>query len=159
MNGEQGYFDDVRRISAFALALLGGLAVACGDDGQPSPTPTPEGPTTISVSQTTVETGEGEFRFTLELTNTGDNDAINVTAADVWQEGLEVTEIGSVEGQRPQEISNLGLQFTLSDLEAGRTVQLDYTVRCRQSGSWESTAVASAANSDPVQDVVTVDCP
>ena len=106
------------RISVFAItvALLGGLAAACGGDGQPSPTPVT--PTTISVSQTTVETGEGEFRFTLELTNEGDNAAINVTTADVWQEGLEVTEIGSVEGQRPQEISNLGLQFTLSELEA-----------------------------------------
>lgn len=141
------------------MALLGGLAVACGDDGQPTPTPSPAAPTTISLAKTAVETGEGEFRFTLELTNEGDNAAVNVTVADVWQEGLEVTDIGSVEGQQPQDVSDFGLQFTLRELEAGRTVRLDYTARCQESGDWETTAVAGAANSDPVQAVATVVCP
>ncbi len=103
--------------------------------------------------------GEGEFRFTLELTNAGDNVAVNVTAADVWEEGLHVTEIGSVEGQQPEDISDFGLQFTLRELGVGRTVQLDYTARCQQSGDWDNTAVASAANSKPAQAVTTVVCP
>jgi uncharacterized repeat protein (TIGR01451 family) len=157
----------VRTTAVFALigVFLGGLAVACGDGGgEPtamlsSPTPTPQEPTTVSLNKTTVEMGEGEFRFTLELSNTGDNAAVNVTTADVWQEGLEVTDIGSVEGQQPQRISDLGLQFTLRELEAGKTVRLDYTARCRQSGDWENTAVAGAANSEPVQAVATVACP
>jgi len=142
---------------ALSLILLGVLAVACGDDGQPSPAPGE--PTTISLTKMAVETGEGEFRFSIELTNEGDNAAINVTNADVWQEGLEVTEIGSVEGQQPEDISDFGLQFTLEDLGPGRTAQLDYTARCRRSGGWENTAVAGAANSDPVQAVATVACP
>lgn len=150
---------NVRWVPAFALglALLGSLAAACGDDGQPSPMA--EEVTTLSLTKTAVETGEGEFRFTLELTNVGDNPAVNVTAADVWEEGLDVTEIGSVEGQQPEEISDFGLQFTLRELEAGRTAQLDYTARCRRSGDWENTAVAGAANSEPVQAVATVVCP
>jgi uncharacterized repeat protein (TIGR01451 family) len=149
----------VRSISVLGItvALLGGLAAACGDDGQPSATRQER--TNLSLIKTTVEMGEGEFRFTLELTNAGDNVAVNVTAADVWEEGLEVTEIGSVEGQQPEEISDFGLQFTLRVLEAGRTVQLDYTARCQQSGDWDNTAVASAANSGPVQAVATVGCP
>lgn len=149
----------MRWVPAFVLclALLGVLAVACGDDGQPSPAS--EEPTTISLAKTAVETGEGEFRFTLELVNEGDIAAISVTAADVWQEGLDVTEIGSVEGQQPEDISDFGLQFTLVELEPGRTARLDYAARCQQSGDWENTAVAGAANSDPVQAAVTVGCP
>ncbi len=103
--------------------------------------------------------GEGEFRFTLELTNAGDNVAVNVTAADVWEEGLHVTEIGSVKGRQPEDISDFGLQFTLGELEPGRTAQLDYTAHCRRSGDWQNTAVTPAANSDPVQAVAIVDCP
>jgi len=163
---------DVRWISVFAitLALLVGLAVACGDNGEPPPTP--EQPTTISLTKTVVETGEGEFRFTLELTNEGGNAAINVTTVDVWQEGLDVTEIGFVEGQRPEDvdprpelrmvpvaISDFGLQFTLEEFEAGETVQLDYTARGRQSGEWDNIAAASAINSGPAEAAVTVVCP
>jgi uncharacterized repeat protein (TIGR01451 family) len=163
----------VRWISVFAItvAILGGLAAACGDDGPPPPAS--EEPTTLSLTKTAVETGQGEFRFTLELTNAGENAAINVTAADVWQEGLEVTDVvHSVADQPPEDVETLpdlrvvpvaiddfGLQFTLGELEAGETVQLEYTARCQQSGDWENTAVATAINSEPVQAVVTAACP
>jgi hypothetical protein len=122
---------------ALSLALLGVLAVACGDDGQPSPQA--EEATTLSLAKTVVETGEGEFRFSIGLTNEGDNAAINVTTADVWQEGLEVTDVvHSVADQPPEDvdplpdlrlvpvaIGDLGLQFTLEEFEAGEILQLD----------------------------------
>ncbi len=150
---------DVRWLYLFALALVVAalLSAACDDDD--STPPTPEGPTTISLEKQVVDTGEGEFRFTLILTNEGENLGVNVTTSDVWEEGLEVTAIGSVEGQQPEDIGDFGLEFILTEFEPGKTVDLVYTARCRQSGEWDNTAVASATNSEPVQDVVTVTCP
>lgn len=139
----------------FAMALLAALAVACDGDG----TPSPEGPTTLSLAKTIEETGEGEFRFTLELANEGENDAVNVTASDVWQQGLEVTEFGTVDGVEPERIEDLGLSFIFAEFEVGKRVSLDYTLRCVESGDWETIAVATSINSDSVQEIVTVNCP
>lgn len=64
-----------------------------------------------------------------------------------------------MEGQQPQDISDFGLQFTFREVEPGGMMQLDYTVRCEQSGEWTNIAAAGAINSDPVQAVATVACP
>lgn len=151
------YGRNVRALSAdlLALALLAALAVACNGDG----TPSPEGPTTLSLAKTVEEMGEGEFRFTLELANEGENDAVNVTASDVWQEGIEVTEFGTVDGAVPERIADLGLSFIFTEFEAGKRVRLDYTARCVQSGDWDNIAVATSINSDSVQRSLTVSCP
>jgi hypothetical protein len=105
-----------------------------------------------------VETGEGGFRFTLTLTNEGDNAAVNVTTSAVWEEGLEVTAIGSVEGQQPEEIGDFGLEFIFSEFEAGKRVEVVYTARCKESGEWDNVAVTTSVNSEPADDSVTVVC-
>lgn len=142
---------------ALLLILVGGLAVACGNDGGSAPTP--EGPTTLSLAKSMTQAGEGEFRFTLELINTGDNAAINVATSDVWEEGLEVTAIGEVEGQQPEDIGDFGLEFVFSEFAAGKRVEVVYTARCVESGEWENTAAASSANSEPAETSVRVSCP
>lgn len=141
-----------------ALALTAVLAVACGDDGG-EPAPTPEGPTTLSLTKTMTDIGEGEFRFTLELTNSGDNAAVEVSTSDVWEDGLEVTAIGSVDGQQPEDIGDFGLEFVFREFEAGRSVEVVYTARCRENGEWKNVAVSSAANAEPAEASVTVVCP
>jgi hypothetical protein len=148
----------VRWIPLVALALvLSGLAAACGDDGETPPTP--EGPTTLSLAKSVLETSEGIFRFTLTLTNDGGNSAVSVAMSDVWERGLEVTAIGSVDGQQPEDIGDFGLEFTLREFEAGKTVAAVYTASCRESGEWENVAVASSANAEPAEASVTVVCP
>jgi hypothetical protein len=141
-------------VAAAALALI---AAACGGNGDSAPTP--EGPTTISLTKTMVESGQGEFRFTLRLTNEGDNAAVNLTTSDFWDAGLEVTAIGSVEGQQPKAIEDRGFDFILREFAAGKSVELVYTARCRESGRWTNAAAAGAANADPSQASVTVTCP
>jgi hypothetical protein len=149
---------DVRWIPLVGLALvLGSLAAACGDDGETPPTP--EGPTTLALAKTVLETTEGKFRFTLVLTNEGVHAAVNVAMSDVWERGLEVTAIGSVDGQQPEDIGDFGLEFTLREFEAGKTVETVYTASCRESGEWQNVAVASSANAEPVEASVTVVCP
>ena len=138
-----------------AAALV--VAAACGGNGDSAPTP--EGPTTVSLTKTKVEPGQGELRFTLKLTNEGDNAAVNVTTSDFWEQGLEVTAIGSVEGQQPKAIEDRGLEFILREFAAGKSVELVYTARCRESGEWTNAAAAGAANADPVGVSLTVTCP
>ena len=140
---------------AAALALL---AAACGGDGGPD-VPTPEGPTTVSLTKTVVDTGDGEFRFTLALTNEGDNAAVNVATSDFWEQGLVVTAIGSVEGQQPEAIEDRGLEFIFREFAAGKSVELVYTARCRESGEWSNAAAAGAANADTAEASLTVTCP
>ena len=140
------------------LALaLGVIAVACGGSGDS--TPAPEGPTTISLTKTMVEEGDGEFRFTLTLTNEGQNAAVNLDASDFWDGGLEVTAVGSVEGQQPQAIEDRGMEFILKEFAAGKSVELVYTAKCRESGEWVNAAAATAVNADPAEDSLTVTCP
>ncbi len=149
----------MRRIAFVPLALaLAGVAAACGANGGPA-SPTAEAPTTLTLEKTMVETGKGEFRFTLTLTNGGDNPALDVTTSDVWEEGLEVLSIGSVEGRQPDAIGDFGLEFIFPEFSAAKTVDVVYTARCVQSGEWENVAVSSAANTEPAQAAVTVDCP
>ncbi len=148
----------MRSIAIFALALVL-LAAACGDDG--ADVLTPEGPTTLSLTKKVVmlaEDGQTEFRFALTLTNEGENAAVNVATSDFWDEGLEVTAIGSVEGQQPKAIEGRGLEFILREFAAGKSVELVYTARCRESGEWVNAAAATAANADPVEASVTVTC-
>ncbi len=52
----------------------------------------------------------------------------------MWQEGLEVTAIASVEGQQPEDIGDFGLEFIFGEFEAGRSAEVVYTARCPQSG-------------------------
>jgi hypothetical protein len=139
-----------------AAALV--LAAACGDDGDPS-IPTPKGPTTVSLTKTMVEEGAGEFRFTLTLTNEGQNAAVNLDTSDFWDGGLEVTAVGSVEGEQPQAIEDRGLEFILVEFAAGKSVELVYTAKCRESGEWVNAAAATAVNADPAGDSLTVTCP
>jgi hypothetical protein len=106
-----------------------------------------------------VDEGPGEFRFTLVLTNEGEHPAVNVTTSDFWDEGLEITAIGSVEGRQPKAIEDRGLEFILHEFAAGKSVELVYTARCRESGEWVNTAAASAANADPAEATLTVTCP
>src|SRR3970040_1702052 len=77
--------------------------------------------------------------------------ALTLVARDFWEEGLEVTAIGSVEGQQPKAIEDRGLEFILREFAAGKSVELVYTARCRESGEWTNAAAAGAANADPVQ--------
>jgi uncharacterized repeat protein (TIGR01451 family) len=147
----------VRWILLTAAAALA-LATACGDDGSPS-APTPEGPASISLTKTVVDEGPGEFRFTLVLTNEGENAAVNVATSDFWDEGLEITAIGSVEGLQPKAIEDRGLEFILREFAVGKSVELVYTARCRESGEWVNVAAASAANADPAEATLTVTCP
>jgi len=147
----------VRWILLTAAAALA-LATACGDDGSPS-APTPEGPANISLTKMVVDEGPGEFRFTLVLTNEGENAAVNVATSDFWDEGLEITAIGSVEGLQPKAIEDRGLEFILREFAAGKSVELVYTARCRESGEWVNVAAASAANADPAEATLTVTCP
>ncbi len=152
------HWRDVRWILLVALAMaLGGLVIACGDDGESAPPP--EGPTTLSLDKSVLETSEGNFRFTLVLTNEGVHAAVNVEMSDVWQRGLEVTTMGSVDGQQPEDIGDFGLEYTLREFEAGKTVEAVYTASCRESGEWDNVAVASSANAEPVEASVTVVCP
>jgi hypothetical protein len=148
----------VLRLALAALVLLlAGLAFACGDDGDEAPTPA--GPTTLSLEKTMVQTGEGEFRFTLTLTNDGENAGVNVDTSDVWQEGLEVTAVGSVEGKQPKDIGDTGFEFILSEFAAGKSVEIVYTARCIESGEWENVAATTSANSDAAEAAVKVVCP
>jgi uncharacterized repeat protein (TIGR01451 family) len=147
----------VRWIPLIVAAALALAAAACGGNGGSAPTP--EGPTTISLTKTMVESGQGEFRFTLKLTNDGEHAAVNVTTSDFWEEGLEVTAIGSVEGQQPKAIEDRGLDFILREFAAGKSVELVYTAKCRESGEWTNAAAAGAANADPVEASLTVTCP
>lgn len=147
----------LRLALAALVPLLAGLAFACGDDG--GDLPTPEGPTTLSLEKAMVETGDGEFRFTLKLSNSGENAAVNATASDVWQEGLEVTAIGSVDGKQPKAIGNTGFEFIFREFAAGKSVELVYTARCIESGEWENVAAATSANSEAAEAAVRVVCP
>ena len=156
MNGARSLSRTFVRVAP--AILLGSLvAVACGGDG--ADLPTPEGPTTVSLTKTVVEKGPGEFRFTLTLTNSGQNAAVNVDTSDFWDGGLEVTAIGSVEGQQPRAIEDRGLEFILSEFAAGKSVELVYTARCKESGEWVNAAAATAVNADPAEDSLTVTCP
>ena len=149
---------DERNVRWIPLALaLGVIAVACGGNGGSAPTA--KGPTTISLTKTMVESGPGEFRFTLKLTNEGDNAAVNVTTSDFWDAGLEVTAIGSVEGQQPKAIEDRGLDFILKEFAAGKSAELVYTAKCRESGEWVNAAATGAANADTSEASVTVTCP
>jgi len=148
---------NVRWIPLTVAAALVVVAAACGGGGDSAPAP--KGPTTISLTKTVVDEGEGEFRFTLKLTNEGDNAAVNVTTSDFWEEGLEVTAIGSVEGQQPKAIEDRGLDLILREFAAGKSVELVYTAKCRESGEWTNAAAAGAANADPVEASLTVICP
>jgi len=140
-------------VAALTLALV---AVACGSGDS---APAPKGPTTISLTKTVVEMTGGQFRFTLKLTNEGDNAAVNVTASDFWDAGLEVTAIGTVEDQQPKAIEDRGLDFILRELAAGKSVQLVYVAKCRESGEWVNAAAAGAANADTAEASVKVTCP
>ena len=149
---------DVLRLTLAAFVLLlSVMAFACGDGGADGPTP--EGPTTVSLTKTVVEEGPGEFRFTLKLTNEGDNAAVNLNTSDFWDQGLEVTAIGSVEDKQPKAIEDRGLEFILREFAAGKSVELVYTARCRESGEWVNAAAATAANADPAEAKLTVTCP
>lgn len=106
-----------------------------------------------------MESGQGELRFTLKLTNEGENAAVNVDTSDFWDEGLEVTAIGSVEGQQPKAIEDRGLEFILREFAAGKSVELVYTARCRESGEWVNAAATTAVNADPAEVSLTVTCP
>ena len=144
-------------VLTFATVLLVSLAAACGDDGEPPPTP--EAQTTLSLAKSMRKTGDGEFRFTLELTNEGDNAAVNVTTSDVWEEGLEVMGVGVVDGKPANRIGDNGVEFILEEFGAGRMIQLVYTARCRQSGEWQNVAAASSDNAEAVEASVTAVCP
>src|SRR3989304_4608420 len=117
-------------VAAAALALV---AAACGDAGGPS-APTPEGPTTVSLTKTVVDEGQGELRFTLTLTNEGENAAVNIATSDFWEEGLEVTAIGSVEDQQPKAIEDRGMEFILREFAAGEGGGVGCTARRRGGG-------------------------
>jgi len=139
---------------AIALALV---AAACGGSGDSAPTA--KGPTTLSLTKTTVEMSGGQFRFTLKLTNEGDNAAVNVTTSDFWDAGLEVTAIGTVEDQQPKAIEDRGLDFILREFAAGKSAELVYVAKCRESGEWVNAAAAGAANADTAEASVKVTCP
>ncbi len=147
----------MRWIAAIVLPLALVYAAACAD-GAPPP-PTPEGPTTLSLAKTMRRTQEGDLGFTLALTNVGDNAAVNVVTSDVWEEGLEMTEVEPVEGQEPKVIGDFGLEVIFQELQAGKSVQIRYTARCRESGEWENTAAVSSANAEPDEVSLTVVCP
>ena len=151
---------DMRYLIALALTLvaLGGLAAACDDDGGAEPTAA--GPTTITLEKTVEKTDEADvFAFTLTLTNEGENPAVNVTTSDVWESGFEIVEIDPVNGQQPESIADLGLEFILEELAAGESVTATYRARCIQSGSWDNVAVSTAANAGASQDSAGVACP
>ena len=147
----------MRWIPLIVAAALVVVAAACGGNGDSAPTP--EGPTTISLTKTMVASGQGEFRFTLKLTNEGEHAAVNATTSDFWEEGLEVTAIGSVEGQQPKAIEDRGLDFILKEFAAGKSAELVYTAKCRESGEWVNAAATGAANADTSEASVTVTCP
>src|SRR3989304_2285398 len=103
--------------------------------------------------------GRPRLRFPLKRTNEGENAAVNVATSDFWEEGLEVTAIGSVEDQQPKAIEDRGLEFILREFAAGKSVELVYTARCRESGEWVNAAAAGAANAGPAEAKLTVTCP
>jgi len=135
------------------------LAVAAAACGSGDSAPAPKGPTTLSLTKTVVEMTGGQFRFTLKLTNEGDNAAVNVTTSDFWDAGLEVTAIGTVEDQQPKAIEDRGLDFILEKFAAGKSAELVYVAKCRESGEWTNAAAAGAANADTAEASVKVTCP
>src|SRR4030067_334255 len=153
MNGARSSCRASLRVAP-AILLVSLLAAACCGSGDSAPAP--EGPTTISLTKTMGEAGPGGVRFPLKLTNEGGNAAVNIATSDFWEEGLEVTAIGSVEGQQPKAIEDRGLEFILGEFAAGQSVELVYTARCRESGEWVNAAAAGAANADPVEASLTV---
>jgi len=64
-----------------------------------------------------------------------------------------------VEDQQPEDIGDIGLEFIFPEFEAGKSVQVVYTARCRRSGDWENAAVVSAANAESAAATVSVVCP
>lgn len=147
----------MRWLIAFALALALTVAVAC--DGNGDGAPTPEGETALELGKNAVETGEGEFVFTLTLENTGDNTGVNVDLSDVWEEGLEVTDVSEVDGEEPELILDQGVEFIMTEMEPGKRISLGYAARCKESGTWTNTAVVSAVNAEAVEASVEVECP
>jgi uncharacterized repeat protein (TIGR01451 family) len=158
----------MRWILLTALTLALAAAVACkggggsdggdggggGGEGQ-----TPDGRTVLSFRKRVIETGQGEFVFTLTLANEGKSAALNVVASDVWQEGLEVTDLGVVADLTLERIGENGVEFILEELAPGETVTTGYSARCLESGKWLNTAVASASNAEGSEASVEVDCP
>ena len=140
--------------------LVGAVAIvvafaACGDDSTPSTTER----TTLVVEKTFVSEGNGEFRFTLRLTNDGDVAATDVVLSDVWQEGLEITEVGDFVGQDVDRIIDIGIEILMEQFPAGESGEVVYRAVCVQSGQWTNTAVVSASNADSASDSVSVSCP
>lgn len=148
----------MRYLIAFALSLLALGALAACDDGDDAQ-PTPAGPTTLSLEKSVEKTDDEEvFAFTLVVTNEGENAALNVVTSDVWEDGFELFEIDPVNGQQPESIADIGLEFILEELAPGESVTSTYRARCVTAGPWENVAVSSAANADAAEASVGVAC-
>jgi uncharacterized repeat protein (TIGR01451 family) len=142
----------------FLLLAVLGIAVvfaACGDDSAP----VAEEQTSLVVEKSFVSEGNGEFRFTLRLTNDGDAAATEVVLSDVWQEGLEITEVGDFAGREVARIIDIGIEILMEQFPAGESGEVVYRAVCVQSGQWTNTAVVSASNADSASDSVSVSCP
>lgn len=152
------------RYLLLSCALILTVAVGCGGDGgsrrSPGPGDTPAADTSsLSLTKSSSAAEGGLYRFTIALTNEGDSTATGVTVSDVWQEGLEAVELGTVEGGQVERIGDFGFHFTLPELAAGDTATMEYTVRCTASGSWSNTAATAASSGGASQATVSVECP
>ncbi|MFQ5473552.1 MAG: hypothetical protein ACE5FA_11815 [Dehalococcoidia bacterium] len=137
-----------------ALGLAGVLA-ACGDDSAPAD----DDRTSLVVEKSVASEGNGEFRFTLRLTNDGDAAATNVVFSDVWQDGLNVTEVGDFGGLVVDQILDIGIEILLDEFPAGESGELVYRATCVAPGQWTNAATVTASNADSASDSVSVSCP
>lgn len=143
-----------------ALALTAAVAfIACGDDdgGSDAP-PTAEGPTEILLDKA-FASNQGVFTFTVQVTNTGENDAVLFELSDVWEEGIAVESVGDFEGTMVEPIAESGFEAQLNVFEAGTTRDITYRARCVQSGQWTNTATVSGDNFESVTSSVSISCP
>jgi hypothetical protein len=137
-------------IAAGAMAAI----VACGSD---SATDT-EDPTSLSLEESFVVEADGEFRFTLRLVNEGDVDAVDVVLSDVWQDGLEITDVGDFDGLEATRIADIGVEVILERFGAREAGELVYKAKCVQTGQWANSAVVTSANAPSSSDSVSVQC-
>lgn len=144
------------------LAAIGALAAAvaagCGDDDGGGAVVS-SGPTTITIEKTFARDDGGEFTFTVRIANNGDDAAVQIALSDVWQDGIEVTSIGDLDGIAAKAIGSAGFEVLLDELNAGESQEIVYKGSCASSGQWTNTATVSSANADPATTSVSISCP
>lgn len=138
------------------LAGVLALAAACGDDDDPAPQA--EGPTTLAVEKVFEPEGAGAFTFAVRISNTGDQPVVRIALSDVWEQGIEITEIGDLDGNPATGIGDTGFEVLVDSLAPGDSAEITYTGECSRNGQWTNRATVSAENSDGATTSVSVSC-